>query len=171
MTQSAARPMDLAHAADLLHREARYLDERRWDDWLALFHAQAVFWVPAWKSEDRPTEDPANEVSLIYLSSRVQIGERIARVRSRRSAASTPLPRTAHALSNIQLGDDDAGDAATIFAVNATHLFDVRRREQHVLVGRCEYRMEQDRGDWRIRMKKVTLLNDYISTIIDFYSL
>jgi len=33
----------------VIHREALYLDERRWDDWLALYHDDAEFWVPAWR--------------------------------------------------------------------------------------------------------------------------
>ena len=30
-----------------LYREARYLDDRDWDNWLALYDEKCTFWVPA----------------------------------------------------------------------------------------------------------------------------
>ena len=60
----------------------QFLDERRWDDWLGLYHEQAEFWVPAWRDEDEATEDPENEIALIYILSRVQLEERLSRLRS-----------------------------------------------------------------------------------------
>ena len=38
-----------AEAENLLYREAALLDEGSWDDWLALFTEDAVFWMPAWR--------------------------------------------------------------------------------------------------------------------------
>jgi len=160
----------LAAATDLIYREALALDERRWDDWLALYHEDAEFWVPSWKNEDEPTADTENEISLIYISARVQLEERVARVKSGRSAASTPMPRTAHAISNVLVEPEANGAGLTARAVSATHIFDVRRREPHLLFGRAEYRLVRDGGAWRIRRKKVILLNDYLSTIVDFYT-
>jgi 3-phenylpropionate/cinnamic acid dioxygenase small subunit len=160
----------LAAAADVLHREALYLDQRRWDEWLALYREDAEFWVPAWKSESEPTADPDNEVSLIYISSRVSLEERVSRVKSGRSAASTPLPRTAHALSNILVDPGASAEALTARAVAATHIFDLRRREPHLIFGHSEYRLARNGAAWLIRRKKVVVLNDYLTTIIDFYT-
>ncbi|HBP77531.1 MAG TPA: benzoate 1,2-dioxygenase small subunit, partial [Halomonas sp.] len=41
-----------------LYREARLLDDREWDDWLALYHKDALFWMPAWDDDDQLTRDP-----------------------------------------------------------------------------------------------------------------
>ena len=100
MTEGAAA---LAIATDILYREARALDERRWDDWLALYDEAAEFWVPAWKSESDPTDDPMTEVSLFYTSTRSELEDRVWRVRSGKSIASTPLPRTAHVVANVMV--------------------------------------------------------------------
>jgi 3-phenylpropionate/cinnamic acid dioxygenase small subunit len=159
----------LSIATDLLHREALALDERRWDDWLALYCPDAEFWIPAWSSETRYTEDPENGISLMYIASRAQLEERVARVKSGRSAASAVLPRTAHAFANIMV-QPPANGAIAVNAVATTHLFDVRRREQHVFFGRNEYRLVRDGGAWRIRRKKIVLMNDTIPTVVDFYS-
>ncbi len=60
-----ASPHDEA-VVRLLYEEAASLDERRWDDWLALFEPDAEYWIPAWDSEDEHTRDPRSEVSLMY---------------------------------------------------------------------------------------------------------
>ncbi len=163
-------PETLLMAAEVLYREAHFLDERRWDDWLGLYHEQAEFWVPAWRDEGEATDDPENEIALIYISSRVQLEERVSRVRSGRSAASSPLPRTAHAVSNVMVLPGEQDDTLTVRSISTAHIFDVRRREQHVFFSRCEHRLLRGNGVWRIRRKKLVLLNDYIPTVIDFYT-
>ena len=91
----------LRAATDVLYRETMYLDERRWDDWLGLYHADAEFWVPMWKSEHEFTDNPLREVSLIYITSRDRLEERVKRVRSNRSAVlrSSPISRSACRIS------------------------------------------------------------------------
>jgi 3-phenylpropionate/cinnamic acid dioxygenase small subunit len=168
-------PETLQLAEAVLYREALLLDERRWDDWVALYDEQAEFWVPAWRDESEPTEDPETEISLIYITSRLQLEERISRVRSGRSAASTPLPRTAHVVSNVMVLPGGGDDAMTVSSIATVHNFDLKRREQHVYFSRCEHRLARTAGDgeeaWRIQRKKLVLLNDYIPMALDFYSI
>ena len=38
---------DYAEFAALPHREALFLDEQRWDDWLALYAEDVEYWAPA----------------------------------------------------------------------------------------------------------------------------
>jgi len=73
----------------LLYREAEYVDERRWDEWLALFDPQAEYWIPSWDSEDEYTRDPQTEISLMYYGDRTGLEDRVFRLRTGRSAAST----------------------------------------------------------------------------------
>jgi 3-phenylpropionate/cinnamic acid dioxygenase small subunit len=50
------------------------------------------------------TEDPANEMSLIYYPDRGGIGDRVFRIKTDRSSAtSLPQPRTSHDLSNVEV--------------------------------------------------------------------
>jgi 3-phenylpropionate/cinnamic acid dioxygenase small subunit len=156
-------------AADILYREALFLDERQWDEWLALYDERVEFWVPAWKSEDEPTSDPTSEVSLLYMSTRRELEERIIRVRSGKSIASTPLPRTAHAVTNIMA--ELAGDEIDVRCVATTHIYNVKRREPYLVFARATYGLVRIGRDWRIRRKKVLLLNDYIPTMLDFYTI
>jgi benzoate/toluate 1,2-dioxygenase beta subunit len=159
-----------AAAAEFLYREAQLLDERRWDEWLDLYTEDAVFWVPAWKSEDEPTSSPDTELSLIYYEGRSNLADRIWRVRSNLSVASTPLHRTAHAIANVLLEFAD-GNRAEVKSSWATHTYNPRRKTQHVFFGRSEYVLRLEGGAWRIARKKALLLNDYIPAVLDFYML
>jgi 3-phenylpropionate/cinnamic acid dioxygenase small subunit len=153
---------------DLLYREAAALDEQRWDDWLALFLPDCEYWVPAWKEAHEPTADPQREVSLIYYASRAGLEDRVWRVRSGRSVASRPLPRTQHAFSNIRI--EPAGEGAWIARANWTvHAWLLKSRELQVLFGRSEYRLVEHEGDLRIARRKSLLLNDLMPAMLDFY--
>ena len=43
-------------AADLLHREAWCLDNKRWEEWLALYADDAIFWAPAMVGDEGWTD-------------------------------------------------------------------------------------------------------------------
>ena len=80
---------------DFLYREARLLDDRQWDEWLACYSPKVEFWMPAWDDYDTLTEDPHSEISLIYYPSRDGLEDRIFRIKTERSSASTPIGRKA----------------------------------------------------------------------------
>ena len=48
----------LAAGIELVHREAAYLDEQKWDDWLALYTEDCEYWMPAWRADGTLTADP-----------------------------------------------------------------------------------------------------------------
>ena len=82
---------------EFVTREARYLDDKDWDAWLACYAPEAEFWMPAWDDDDALTEDTRREISLIYYPHRGGLEDRIFRIRTERSSAtSLPEPRTSH---------------------------------------------------------------------------
>lgn len=156
----------LAEATDLLTREALALDRRDWDAWLAFYVEDAVYWAPAWRDEVETTADPDSELSLIYYQGRHNLEDRVWRIRSGLSVASSPLPRTVHQVTNVHVEP-----AGTVTAAWAVHQFNARRQSQHSFFGRYDYQVRRDAGAWRIAEKKITLLNDRIPTVADIYSL
>ena len=157
-------------AERLLYLEAHLLDERRWDEWLDLYTEDAVFWTPAWRNEDEPTASPDTELSLIYYEGRANLADRVWRLRSGLSVASTPIQHTAHAVSNVLL-ETATDQTAKVKSSWATHVFNPRRKAQHAFFGRYEHDLRREEGRWRITRKKILLLNDYIPTVVDFYML
>jgi len=154
--------------AAYLALEGLLLDEQRWDEWLALYAEDAVFWMPAWKSADQPTADPLTELSMIYYSSRAGLEERVQRIRSGKSVASTPLRRTSHMVGNVLV----VGEADGVVEVKSSfnvHVYDTRLKTQHVFFGRTTHSLVRVGGSFRIHGKKIILANDCIPTMLDVY--
>jgi len=163
-----AEGASLAAGIELVHREARLLDEQRWDEWLALFVEDCEYWMPAWKADGTPTTNPQAELSHIYYASRAGLEDRIVRIRSGKSAASTPIPRTAHILGSVLPLESPAG-RLRLDSTWASHVFFPRSRESHAFFGRTEHQLVLRGRDWRIAKKKILLQNDYIPTMLDVY--
>jgi len=159
----------LQAASELLYREASCLDEQRWDEWIALYEETCEFWVPAWKSEHQLTADPRAELSLVFYRNRAGLEERVERVRSGRSPASSPLPRTHHAITNVRL-QARTEDAMTVASGWTVHEYSTRTSQSSVLFGRYEHGLVLRSDGWRIRRKKVVIVNDCLPAAVDFYS-
>ena len=161
----------LAIATEVLYREALYLDTQRWDEWTAQFTEDCEYWVPAWKGEHAPTEDPRREISLIYYAKRAGLEDRIWRARSNRSVASFVLPRTQHAVTNILLGDAASETCIKVHANFTTHQFSPKDKTVEIFFGRYEHTLVLHGATWLIARKKIILLNDYLPAKLDVYSL
>ena len=161
----------MAAAQGVLFREALYLDTQRWDDWLALYDKDASFWMPAWTDEHRLSASPDSELSLMYCAARAGLEDRVWRIRSGLSVASTPLPRTAHAVSSPVVSEIESTGAARLQVESSwtCHVHNPKRRDEHVFFGRYEHVLRQGPEGWRIASKKVVLMNDIIPTMLDFY--
>lgn len=156
-----------ARVEALLFEEAACLDEQRWDDWLQLFAQDVEYWMPAWDSEHELTKDPSSEISLIYYSDRTGLEDRVWRIKSGLSAASTPLPRTCHQVTNIRVGESKNGTVG----VKATWQVNSFRNEiTDNFYGRYEYLLKESGDALIIAKKKIILLNDIIPSVVDIYS-
>lgn len=157
-------------AASVLAREARLLDKGQWLEWLAMYCEDAVYWVPAWLDEYRTTTDVRTEVSLIYHDSRAALAERIARIESRKSITALPIPRTLHLVGNLEVTEAEAGRIGCE-ATFAVHVYDPRLAKEHTRYGRYAHTLTRDGGEWLIARKVITLVNDKVPTVLDFYSI
>lgn len=149
-----------------LYREARLLDDRQWDEWLACYAAHAFFWMPAWDDDDRLVEDPQREISLIYYPDRDGLEDRVFRIKTERSGASMPEPRTNHAVSNVEiLGETDEHMQVRFNWHTLSH----RYNETLSFFGTSFYTIDVTGVQPLITHKKVVLKNDYIRQVIDVY--
>ena len=153
-----------------LAREGHLLDTMQWDAWLSLYREDCIYWVPAWLDEDTTTQDVRKQVSLVWHTRRDELLDRVVRIRSRKSVTAMPLPRTAHATSNLLVQSAEPGriEGAASFTVHEHH---PRQRRSDVLFGRYEFELTPDSKGWRYASKKIVLLNDLIPTLVDFYNI
>lgn len=150
-----------------LGREAAALDAKDWDSWLDLYHPEAEYWVPAWDDSGRLTEDPEREISLIYYPTRAGLEDRVYRIRTGRSSASSPAPRTSHLFSLLSVEQiDDAIQARTNWS--ATSVLEDRPT---VYCGSAVYDLEPHGDTFVIRRKYTIVVNDMAQTMLDVYSI
>ena len=151
---------------DFLYREARLLDDQQCDEWLECYDPDAEFWMPSWDDDDTLTEDPQREISLIYYPNRQGLEDRVFRIKTERSSASTPHTRTSHNISNVEI-EDRMEDVLTVRFnwLTLSH----RYNSVKTYFGMARYVIDFSGGDPKILRKYVVLKNDYIDHLIDIY--
>ncbi len=151
-----------------LYREARLLDDERWDDWLACYAPSASFWMPSWDDDDRLTEDPQSEISLIYYADRQGLEDRVFRIKTERSSATMPDTRTSHNISNVEVVECDGSKVTVRFNWNT---LSYRYKKSYSYFGMSRYEIDFSGEHPQILSKYVILKNDYINQVIDIYHL
>ncbi|WP_108446732.1 benzoate 1,2-dioxygenase small subunit [Halomonas denitrificans] len=149
-----------------LYREARLLDDRQWDEWLQCYRQDAEFWMPAWDDDDQLTGDPHSEISLIYYPNREGLEDRVYRIKTERSGASTPEPRTTHQISNLEVLREEGGSVEVRFN---WHTLSHRYKKTDSYFGSAFYTLDVSGEAPLITRKVVQLNNDYIHQVIDIY--
>ncbi|MDO5647509.1 benzoate 1,2-dioxygenase small subunit [Paracoccus sp. (in: a-proteobacteria)] len=149
-----------------LYREARLLDDRQWHDWLACYAPDVTYWMPAWDDNDAITEDPQSEISLMYYPNRDGLEDRVFRIETERSGASTPEPRTSHSVTNVEV-IEDRGDHVDV-RYNF-HTMNQRYNTTDQFFGTMFVTLRRDGDGLLISSKKIVLKNDYIRQVIDVY--
>lgn len=155
-------------ARDLVMLEGYLLDHREWDGWLDLYWELASYWVPAWKDEHTLTSDPQSELSLIYYPNRAGLEDRIFRIRTHKSLASSPLPRTCHLTSITRITDLRGGD----IQVDANWVVHVYRLDKsHTFFGQQTHILRRFGEALKIVSRLTAVNNDTIPDVLDIYSI
>ncbi|MDI5890297.1 benzoate 1,2-dioxygenase small subunit, partial [Halomonas rhizosphaerae] len=147
-----------------LYREARLLDDRQWDAWLECYRQDAEFWMPAWDDDDQLTRDPEAEISLIYYPNREGLEDRVYRIKTERSGASTPEPRTTHQITNLEVLKEEGDTVELRFN---WHTLSHRYKKTDSYFGSAFYTLDVSGETPLITRKVVQLNNDYIHQVID----
>ena len=130
-------------------REARLLDEKRFDEWYELFAEDGHYWVPA--SLNQP--DPLNHNSLAY-EDKLLLKLRIERLKQPTAYSQKPASRCHHLLQapEIEKSQKDEFVVRTSFIYTETRGDESQRYAAvawHTLVG----------DPMKIRLKRVDILN------------
>jgi benzoate/toluate 1,2-dioxygenase beta subunit len=159
--------ISLEQVQQFLYREARALDDRDWDNWLACYAPDVEFWMPAWDDDGELTRDPQREVSLIYYPNKEGLQDRVFRIRTDRSSAtSLPIPRTSHNISNIEIIEQGGGECRLRFNWIS---FNFRYNITDTYWGTSFYTLDVSGEKPLVKKKTVILKNDYIHHVVDIY--
>ncbi|GAA62432.1 benzoate 1,2-dioxygenase beta subunit [Pseudoalteromonas sp. BSi20311] len=151
---------------DFIYKEARLLDDRKWDEWLACYHKDVTYWMPSWDDDDELISDPQKEVSLIYYPNKTGLEDRVYRIKTERSGASMPEARTTHQCTNIEILATSSTSISLRFNF---HTLSHRYRETSEFFGTQYYTIDITGEQPLIKEKRIILNNDYINQVLDVY--
>jgi anthranilate 1,2-dioxygenase (deaminating, decarboxylating) small subunit len=163
---------NLQHSVEqFLYRNAELCDAQAWDEYLDQFDEHCEFHVPQWQSEHSYTTDPRRGMSLIYYSNRSGLEDRVYRIRTGKSAASSPMPRTQHQIANVRIAERAGGADGELEVKANWTTFHYRFGVAEHFFGHVTYHLTPAGDSWKIGRKHVVLLNDTINAVLDFYHL
>ena len=135
----------------LLEREARLLDQLRYEEWLALFAPECIYWVPATPNAG----DPRREVAVMF-DDRRRLEDRVYRLRTGFAWSQAPASRTVRLITNVEVFAAAGDDVRMVRCNFLIHEF--WGDETRFLSGWSAYRFVEAEGGWRIVAKQVNLL-------------
>ena len=150
----------------LLEREARLLDQLRYEDWLRMYAAECIYWVPSTPGAG----DPRREVSVMF-DDRRRLEDRVYRLRTGFAWSQAPASRTVRLITNVEVfatARDDARMLRSNFLIS-----EFWGNETRVLTGWAGHRVVRDPAlpssasgaaaagsdGWKIQAKQVNLID------------
>ena len=136
----------------LLEREARLLDRLRYDEWLAMYAPECVYWVPSTPNAG----DPRREIAIMF-DDRRRLEDRVFRLRTGFAWSQAPASRTVRLITNVEVfaaTSDDARMLRSNFLIS-----EFWGDETRVLTGWAGHRTVREGGAWRIQAKQVNLID------------
>ena len=116
---------------DFVVREARLIDQQRFDEWLDMYADDAFYWMPLeWNQTD-----PRLTCSLMY-EDKLLLSIRVERLKGARTFSQKPKSRCHHVLQTPQV---DSRDAAANSYVTWTPIHYVETRlDEYDVAGACQ---------------------------------
>jgi len=147
-----------------LYREAELLDERRYEEWLALFTDDVRYWMPMRRNV--PPAESAREFTREGLDvnwfdeGKETLARRVKQILTGIHWAEEPPSRICHLVSNVQiLSARPAGPSPTELVVKSRFLVYRNRveTETDILVGKREDLLRRGDDGLAIARRKITL--------------
>ena len=136
-----------------VYAEARLLDEGRFDEWLALFAEDGVYWVPG-----QPGQRSPEEALSLFHERKPLLALRVARLADPQMHAHSPPVRTHHHVSALEMGTM-ASAGGEVQVRSSLLVAESRNGEDRWFAGRVLHRLRLQDATLRIVEKRVTLIN------------
>jgi 3-phenylpropionate/cinnamic acid dioxygenase small subunit len=147
--------MSVSRAAliDLVYREARLLDEKRFDEWYALLTDDVRYWMPLTRGQ------PNGETyTSLFYEDRLLLKVRIERFRHPNAFSQQQPSHCQHVLQHPEVEVFD--DASNNYVMRTPFMyFEAQLDNQLILGGVIYHHLTVIDGALRIRLKKIELVN------------
>jgi 3-phenylpropionate/cinnamic acid dioxygenase small subunit len=160
-----------------LYREARLLDERRFDEWLELFTDDARYRMAGRSNRypktskaiaildpNRHVEDDLTKVDELAIldETKETLARRVARLGTGMAWAEDPPSRTRHLIANIEIEPSDAMSELTVYCNFIVYRSRAETEQDFFVGARCDVLRRVD-GGWRIAHRRLTLDQNVLS--------
>jgi 3-phenylpropionate/cinnamic acid dioxygenase small subunit len=149
---------------EFLYREADLLDDRRYEEWLALFTDDARYWMPMRRNvpRDEPEREFTREGADVnwFDEGKETLTRRVQQILTGVHWAEEPPSRICHMVSNVEvLTMSPAGPSPAEVVVKSRFLVYRNRveTETDLLVGKREDVLRRVDGHWKIARRKIVL--------------
>jgi 3-phenylpropionate/cinnamic acid dioxygenase small subunit len=136
----------------LLEREARLLDQLRYEEWLSMYAPECIYWVPSTPEAG----DPRREISVMF-DDRRRLEDRVYRLRTGFAWSQAPASRSVRLVTNVEVfstARDDTRMVRSNFLISEFWGDEIR-----ILTGWAGYRVVRDGDGWKIQAKQVNLID------------
>jgi 3-phenylpropionate/cinnamic acid dioxygenase small subunit len=150
--RAVADPAEREAFRMLLEREARLLDQLRFEEWLGMYAPECIYWVPGTPQAGNPRREIA-----ISFDDRRRLEDRIYRLRTGYAWSQAPKSRTVRMVSNVEVFATDRGPVRMVrsnFLISEFRVDGTR-----FLSGWCGHRFVASAGGWQIRVRQVNLID------------
>ena len=138
---------------DFVVREARLIDQQRFDEWLDMYADDAFYWMPLeWNQTD-----PRLTCSLMY-EDKLLLSIRVERLKGARTFSQKPKSRCHHVLQTPQV--DSRDDAKNEYVTwTPMHYIETRFDDQQLYAAWATHTLTMVDGVLKIKLKRVDLVN------------
>ena len=136
----------------LIEQEARLLDQLRFDEWLAMYAPECIYWVPGTPEAG----DPRREIAISF-DDRRRLEDRIYRLRTGYAWSQAPKSRTVRMVSNVEVfatSDEQTRMVRSNFLIGEFRVDGTR-----YLSGWCGHRFVKRAERWLIEVRQVNLID------------
>jgi 3-phenylpropionate/cinnamic acid dioxygenase small subunit len=143
-----------------VEKDANLLETGQYDDWLALFAPECLYWVPA----SQGGGDPRKEVAIAF-DDRRRLEDRVFRLQNEFSWSQQPRSRTSRIVSNIAVF---VTADPTIFMVRSNFIIsEFQAGDNRLYTGSSSHRLVDTSGsigevsnqNWKTLVKQVNLID------------
>jgi 3-phenylpropionate/cinnamic acid dioxygenase small subunit len=149
---------------DFLYREADLLDERCYEEWLALLAEDVRYWMPMRRNvkvDDLEREFTREGLDISWFDEgKETLTRRVRQIQTGIHWAEEPVSRISHMISNVRLLEANPSWNEPVEVTVRCHFLVYRNRvetETDILVGKREDLLRRSGVDWRIARRKILL--------------
>lgn len=151
--------LDTHHRIEqFLFREARLLDNERWDDWLALMAEDIHYWMPTMENRRRSDKHSAyaEDRGALYNDNLQDLTRRITRFKQPSAWAEDPATRHAHVVSGVEAFQ---GEVEGEYVVHSTFVNYRSRveKDNDLLIGRRQDVLRADGSSFKLVRRQIII--------------